>query len=395
MIVLIPAYEPDHQLIKLIRTIQEADPWPTIVVVDDGSGPDFQDVFDDAARLGCHVLSYAVNAGKGHALKSGFAFIAAEFPGHDVVCADSDGQHGVADILAVADRVRGVTATMVLGCRNFSGDVPARSKFGNAVTRWLFRLATGQGIRDTQTGLRGYRADMLPWLLTVHGQRYEYELNLLLEAKQAGYGIDSVEIATVYLDHNSGSHFRPVADSIRIYAPLLKFLGSSFSAFLVDTAAFLVLSALTDSLLMAVVGARVISSAVNFLVNRRLVFDHGTEKSLRSAAAGYMALVVILLAANYSIMLALTSVAVPDLLAKLVTEMALLGVSYAVQQRFLFARKVDVPLAGTTLAGTTLAGTTEPADVETHIPALVPAQFQHSGTGNRGHQSTNRFRRIR
>lgn len=389
MIILIPAYEPDHQLIKLINNIQEADPWLTIVVVDDGSGPAFRDLFDDAARLGCHVLSYGVNGGKGHALKSGFAFIATEFPGHDVVCADSDGQHGVADILTVADRVRGVTAAMVLGCRSFTGDVPARSKFGNTVTRWLFRLATGQRISDTQTGLRGYRADMLPWLLTVRGQRYEYELNLLLEAKQAGYGIESVEVATVYLDDNSGSHFRPVADSIRIYAPLLKFLGSSFSAFLVDTAAFLILSAVTDSLLVAVVGARAISAAVNFMVNRRLVFEHGKETSLRSAASGYVALVVVLLAVNYAIMWALTSLTVPNLLAKLVTELVLLGVSYAVQHRFLFARK-----AGATEPAVP-ASAAEPAAVESHIPTLVPTQFQHSWTGNRGTQPTNRFRRIR
>ncbi|MFJ6456281.1 GtrA family protein [Paenarthrobacter sp. NPDC091669] len=379
MIILIPAYEPDHQLINLIRKLQEADPWLTIVVVDDGSGPDYLKTFDDVARLGCHVLSYAVNGGKGHALKSGFSFIAECFPGHDVVCADSDGQHGVADILAVADRVRSVTGAMVLGCRNFSGNVPARSKFGNTVTRGLFRMATGQRIPDTQTGLRGYRADMLPWLVTVRGQRYEYELNLLLEAKRAGYGIECVEIATVYLDHNLGSHFRPVADSLRIYAPLLKFLGSSLSAFVVDLVMFLLLSAFTDSLLVAVAGARLVSASVNFLVNRRLVFEHGRDTSFRAAATGYVALVVALLSVNYAAMLTLTSLAVPDVLAKLVTEVALLGVSYAVQQRFLFVRK-------------TRAASTEPAATETHIPALVPAQFQHSMTGKSGDQSPKRFR---
>jgi putative flippase GtrA len=385
MIILIPAYEPDHQLTALVRKLREADPWLTIVVVDDGSGPDSKDTFDDAARLGCHVLSYPVNGGKGHALKSGFAFIAERFPGHDVVCADSDGQHGVADILAVADRVRRVSGAMVLGCRNFSGDVPARSRFGNTVTRGLFRLATGQRITDTQTGLRGYRADMLPWLLTVRGQRYEYELNLLLEAKQAGYGIDSVEIATVYLDHNSGSHFRPVADSIRIYAPLLKFLGSSLSAFVVDMVMFLLLSALTDSLLLAVVGARLVSATVNFMVNRRLVFEHGRDTSLRAAASGYVALVVVLLSANYSLMWALTSLAIPDLLAKLVTEITLLGISYAVQQRFVFVRKARASASGP-------AGMSETTHTETHIPALVPTQFQHSMTGKSGDQSPKRFR---
>ncbi len=377
MIILIPAYEPDQQLIKLVRNLQEADPWTSIVVVDDGSGPEYKDTFDAAARLGCHVLGYAVNGGKGHALKSGFAFITEHFPGHDVVCADSDGQHGVADILAVADRVRGVTAAMVLGSRNFTGNVPARSRFGNTVTRGLFRLATGQRITDTQTGLRGYKADMLPWLLTVRGQRYEYELNLLLEAKHAGYGISSVGIATVYLNDNAGSHFRPVADSIRIYAPLLKFLGSSLSAFAVDMVMFLVLIAITDSLLIAVLGARLVSATVNFLVNRRLVFEHGKDRPLRAAAAGYVALVLVLLAANYASIWALTSVSVPDLPAKILTEAALLGISFAVQHRFLFVRKG------------------RSGQKETHTRPLAPAQFQHSLPLKSGHQFPQRFRSNR
>lgn len=377
MIILIPAYEPDHQLITLVRNLQEAEPWISIVVVDDGSGPEYKDTFDAAAQLGCHVLGYAVNGGKGHALNSGFAFIAERFPGHDVVCADSDGQHGVADILAVADRVRHVTAAMVLGSRTFTGNVPARSRFGNTVTRGLFRLATGQRITDTQTGLRGYKADMLPWLLTVRGQRYEYELNLLLEAKHAGYGISSVGIATVYLNDNAGSHFRPVADSIRIYAPLLKFLGSSLSAFVVDMVMFLVLIGVTDSLLIAVLGARLVSATVNFLVNRRLVFEHGKDRPLRVAAAGYVALVLVLLAANYASILALTSVSVPDLPAKILTEAALLGISFVVQHRFLFSRKGRA------------------AQKETHTPPLVPAQFQHSVALKSGHQFPQRFRSNR
>ena len=415
MIILIPAYEPDQQLITLVRNLREADPWLTIVVVDDGSGPNYKDTFDAAARLGCHVHSYAVNGGKGHALKSGFAVIAEHFPGHDVVCADSDGQHGVADILAVADRVHRVTASVVLGCRSFTGDVPARSKFGNTVTRWLFRLATGQLIADTQTGLRGYRADMIPWLLGVRGERYEYELNVLLEAKQAGYGITSIEIATVYLDHNSGSHFRPVADSIRIYAPLLKFLGSSMSAFVVDMAMFLLLSVWTDSLILAVVGARLVSATVNFMVNRRLVFEHGRDTSFKAAATGYLALVIVLLSANYAAMWTLTSLAVPDLVAKLVTELTLLGISYSVQQRFLFVRKTrshpagpdsaagagtgSGPVSATGSGSGSVSGpapapasASASASAQTHIPALAPAQFQHSVAGKSGDQSPKRFR---
>lgn len=372
MIILIPAYEPDARFLELIGTIHAADPRLTLVVVDDGSGLAYRHIFDGAARLGCRVISYPVNRGKGHALKAGFGFIAEHFPGQDVVCADSDGQHSVVDILRVAERAGGTATAMVLGSRSFAGDVPALSRFGNAATRWLFRLATGERVQDTQTGLRGYPATMLPWLRSVRGERYEYELNVLLEAKAAGYGIDSVDIATIYLDHNSGSHFRPLADSVRIYAPLLKFFLSSFAGFLIDTAAFLVLSALTESVLAAVVGARAISATGNYLINRRLVFEHGRDKPATATAARYFALAVSLLAANYALLTGLAGAGIPDLPAKLLTELALLGVSYSVQQRFLFA------------AGAPKRRTLQhPAACEGHKPALVPAQPRHSLTVNR------------
>ncbi|WP_045732206.1 bifunctional glycosyltransferase family 2/GtrA family protein [Pseudarthrobacter chlorophenolicus] len=352
MIILIPAYEPDHHhLPALIRRIRAAEPWTAVVVVDDGSGPAYKDVFDDVRALGCHVLSYARNRGKGFALKAGFGFIADNLPGHDVVCADSDGQHTVTDILRVAGKVHGNSgdqrgaATMVLGSRSFSGNVPARSRLGNTATRALFTLATGERIPDTQTGLRGYPAAMLPWLRSVRGDRYEYELNLLLEAKNAGYSIQSLEIATVYLDHNSSSHFRPVADSVRIYAPLLKFLGSSFAAFLVDTTVFLLLTVLVDSLLLAVLGARAVSSAVNFLVNRHVVFEHGRQRPARSAGFRYFSLVAVLLTANVALIWALEAIAVPALAAKILAEIMLLAISFSVQQRWLFARKQDRPPA--------------------------------------------------
>lgn len=385
MIILIPAYEPDDQLLRLIRSILAAAPQLTLVVVDDGSGPGYQPVFDGAAGLGCTVIGYAGNRGKGHALKAGFGFIAEHFPGRDVVCADSDGQHRVEDILRVAERLPAASDAMVLGTRSFSGNVPARSKIGNTATRWLFRLATGESIPDTQTGLRGYPASMLPWLRGVPGERYEYELNLLLEARQAGYLIRTVDIATVYLDHNSGSHFRPLADSARIYAPLLKFLASSLTAFVLDTAAFLVLITVTGSVLFAVVGARGISSAVNFLINRHLVFCHGRERKATRTSVRYFALVLTLLAANLALMSALDQIAVAALPAKLLVEAALLAVSYSVQQRFLFApvRPAQAPADGARTAAVTAAVGA------THIPAMVPAQFPHSLSGNRRDQSTH------
>jgi putative flippase GtrA len=334
-VVLIPAYEPGGRLVDLVRELQAAAPGCAVVVVDDGSGPAFRAVFDDVAALGGTVLRHDTNRGKGAALRTGFAHVAGTHPGQDVVCADCDGQHAVDDVLRVADRVR-ETRTMVLGGRTFSGRVPVRSRFGNTVTRALFRGVTGSTVRDTQTGLRGYPAPMLDWLQDVPGDRFEYELNLLLRAPAAGHRVDEIPIRTIYLEGNASSHFRPLVDSARVYAPLLRYALSSLASAGVDAALLVVLQALTGSLAAGVVGARLVSSTVNFLVNRRLVFDDAAGSGLARAAAAYWALAATVLLANLGLMEVLTVAGFPLLVAKVVTESTLWATTYVVQRRFVF-----------------------------------------------------------
>ncbi|GIG42953.1 hypothetical protein Dsi01nite_009940 [Dactylosporangium siamense] len=211
-------YEPDQRLVDLVDGLRGAG--QAVVVVDDGSGPADAPVFQAVRDRGGTVLTHPVNRGKGVALKTGFRSAK-----EDVVCADADGQHRVEDILRVADHVRR-TGRTTLGVRRFTGPVPLRSSAGNALTRVVFAAVTGSRIQDTQTGLRGYPASRLGWLLEVPGERFEDEMRTLLLATRHG-GIDQVPIATVYLEHNASSHFRPLVDSARVYAPLLRFSASS------------------------------------------------------------------------------------------------------------------------------------------------------------------------
>jgi len=200
-------------------------------------------------------------------------------------------------------------------------------------------LATGRDVRDTQTGLRGYAAGLLPWLLTVPGERFEYEVTTLLQAVRRGLPLDQVGIATVYLQGNASSHFRPVLDSARVYAPLLTFLLSSLAAFGLDTATLLVLHGLLGGLLLPLLGARLLSSSVNFAVNRRLVFAAAGARPVRAAAVRYAGLAVVLLTANYLLLDALTALGLALLPAKLLTEVLLVTASYQVQRRTVFTRR--------------------------------------------------------
>jgi len=337
VIVLVPSFQPTARLLGVLDGLRAADPALGIVVVDDGSGPEYAPVFAAAAARGAEVLTHTVNRGKGSALKTGFRYVAEAHPHSDVVTADGDGQHTTEDILRVAEQL-GSGAALVLGGRRFTGEVPLRSRLGNTVARATFRAATGRRVGDTQTGLRGFRAALLPWLCTVPGDRFEYEFNVLLRSERAGHPVQEIEIETVYVEQNASSHFRPILDSLRVAKPLLAYVAASVASFAVDVAALAALFAVTGELLLSVVGARLLSGTINFLLNRHLVFAEREPRSLRKDALSYAALAAALLAANYGWMAALTTLGVPLLAAKVITEVALYVIGFQVQRRLVFSR---------------------------------------------------------
>lgn len=340
MIVLIPAYEPDHRLVSLVGAVRESGIADGVVVVDDGSGPSFSKVFSAAEQAGAEVISHPVNRGKGCALRTGFDFIANRHPGHGVVCADCDGQHEVAGIQAVAELIDENEPAMVLGTRRFVGRMPVASRVGNTLTRVLFTRVTGRPVYDTQTGLRGYPSSLLPWLCSVEGDRFEYELNLLLRGAREGIAAVEVPVDTIYIDGNASSHFRPLVDSLRVYAPLARFGASSISAFVVDFILLFVLHHVTGILWISAVGARVVSSTFNFAVNRLVVFDGDRGSGPASSALRYFGLVVLILVANLVLLHALRYwVGMPLAVAKVMTELSLFLGSYEVQRRFIFRRR--------------------------------------------------------
>ncbi|GAB2621125.1 hypothetical protein Aab01nite_35760 [Paractinoplanes abujensis] len=210
MVLLLPVYQPSPDRLRALVAAFEH-----VVVVDDGSS-------EPVTVPGAVVLRHPVNRGKGAALKTGFAYVARTHPGQPVICADADGQHSVEDIRRVQAEVE-ATGRLVLGVRRVRR-MPPRSRVGNAVTRTLFRAATGQWVRDTQTGLRGMPGSMLDRLLAVPGERFEYEMNVLLWAARDGQRIEQVPIDTTYLDGNASSHFGSVRDAARVYRSLLRFV---------------------------------------------------------------------------------------------------------------------------------------------------------------------------
>lgn len=349
MIILIPAYKPDQSLVRLAHALKAQDASAEILVIDDGSGSTYAPIFAELHLDGAIVQTHPVNRGKGAALRTGIEWARTNRPGEILVTADADGQHLPRDIFRVGVRTETAAAagqrTIILGVRTKpdpnAGEegtkVPLRSKIGNSATVGFFALATGARVADTQTGLRGFTPQILDWLLQIPGDKYEYEFSMLLRATRADVELVQVPIVKVYEPGNPTSHFRPLQDSALIYAPLLAFLASSFlTGFLVDAIALFVLVGMGAPLLAAVVGARVISALTNFTVNRIIMHDGGSRPSTSSSLVRYATLAVGILAANAALMEALTGLGASLLVAKILTELILIPVSFAVQRRWVF-----------------------------------------------------------
>jgi len=111
---------------------------------------------------------------------------------------------------------------LILGARAFDkATTPRRSYFGNRTTSWFFHLLYRVHLPDTQSGLRGIPMKEVGWLAKMSGQKYDYDMNMLIQALRRKIVIKQVPIETVYFDNNSGSHFRTVSDSARIIKTLL------------------------------------------------------------------------------------------------------------------------------------------------------------------------------
>ncbi len=348
--VLIPAYEPEESFVQYAALCAQRGP---LVVVDDGSGPKYSYIFEQIAAVpGCTVLHHHQNKGKGAALKTGFAHILNQMPDCDgVVTADCDGQHALDDVQRLCEAVQQRPDALSLGCRHFGPETPRRSMAGNRATSMAMRLLYGIQLEDTQTGLRGIPRDLLEEVAALPGQRYEYELEMLLWAKHRHVFMNVLTIQTRYFDNNQGSHYNTVRDSLRICVPLLRGLGQYMAAgaasAVVDVVAYAILVSvvftglsLVDRLLFSAVLARILSSLFNYLCNRRL--PQMQRKAFWPTAGRYYILWTFQLAGSVLGTWALCEIfQANELVAKYVVDILLSVLSYQVQLRWVFGEKEE------------------------------------------------------
>lgn len=349
--IIIPAYKPKLVLNDLVSGLRYM--WIEnfgnldklkIIIIDDGSGKSYQPIFSTLQNKAI-ILYHDFNQGKGRALKTAYKFLK-EFQYKDglVVTVDADGQHKLEDILKLVIEFNKEENFIYLGSRRFTGKVPIRSRFGNFITRKVFYLVTSREIFDTQTGLRAFPTRYLDFMLSIQGNRYEYEMNVLLKSVEKNIPIKEIEIATLYENNNESSHFKAIRDSIRIYGVILEqifaFASSSLLSFFIDYIMFLILGIFGISLILSNILARLISSSFNFILNSKFVFKN-EKYSYRKFLKYFMLAFAILMISTSCIYILNEIVLIPKLLAKLIVESIIFIFSWKFQKKYIFLNDIE------------------------------------------------------
>ena len=335
-IVLIPSYEPKEILTELVQKLKKAG--FDIIVVDDGSGEKYKNIFSAVLKY-AHVISYNENHGKGHALKTGLRYIQNNYRGkYTVITMDCDGQHSISDAINVCTEAEICHGSLILGSRKQGKGSPLRSRFGNCITRNIYRIVGGLSVYDTQTGLRAFDNTLLPFLISVRGERFEYEMNVLLEASRRKIPINEIAIKTIYIDKNSGSHFDKIKDSYRIYKEIIKFSLSSVAGFISDYIIYSLMILITSNIVLSNVIARIISATINFSINYRLVFK-AKGKVLNSAMRYFVLALCILIGNTVVLKLVTSKLAINPFAAKIITELVFFAGSFIIQRSFVFGKR--------------------------------------------------------
>ncbi len=210
--ILIPAYNAERTLPKLIGALVKLPVLPVkIVVIDDGSVDNTAEVAVIDPRV--LVKTLEKNQGKGNALKAGFELILQRYDVEYILCMDADLQHPVSsvpDFLAIAAEGK---SKYVIGNRlKRPGLMPVHRILSNTITSWLISRVTGQRIKDSQCGYRLIHRDVLAGL-ALQESGFQLESEMIIRASQMSHRIDFIDIPTVY--ETGSSNISNLKDTMR------------------------------------------------------------------------------------------------------------------------------------------------------------------------------------
>lgn len=180
LMLLIPAYNEEANIQRVVSEIVRDYPEYDYVVVNDGSRDQTAAI---CRREGYRMLDLAVNLGLAGAFQTGMRY--AWEQGYDAVLQyDGDGQHDAKYIRQMVETMEREKANIVIGSRFVTKPKPMTSRMlGSRVIAAAMKLTTGKRLTDPTSGMRLYDRRMI--------QRYAQNINFGPEPDTIAYLIRS------------------------------------------------------------------------------------------------------------------------------------------------------------------------------------------------------------
>lgn len=209
----IPVYREHQRLFEALQKVtaflaSTTDVAVDVIYVDDGSPDDSAAIINaliaDREDPQVRLLRYAVNQGKGFAVKTGVLAASGDL----ILMSDADLSTPLEDWRKLYAAIK-AGADVACGSRAVRGahigkPPPLVRRLLSRIFNLLVRLSGVRGIRDTQCGFKLFRAEAARRIFErLQTRRFAFDVEMIVLARDMGYRVDEVPVNWDYSGHST------------------------------------------------------------------------------------------------------------------------------------------------------------------------------------------------
>jgi len=217
-LIIIPAYNEEENIAKVLKDIKESNPDVDILVVNDGSTDNTSKI---AKQMGVMVLDIPFNMGYGGAIQTGFRF--AEENGYDfVITMDGDDQHDPYSVKNLIESMEQEGADVVIGSRFIEGTY--KMGIAKKIGVWLFskiaRLYTGMNFTDPTSGFQLFNSNVFSYLSRGDNYPLDYpDVNIIMALHKMRFKVVEAPVRMMEKPNGKSMHsgLKPMVYVIKMF----------------------------------------------------------------------------------------------------------------------------------------------------------------------------------
>lgn len=224
-LIIIPAFNEEVSLARVLSDTRQSNPYADIVVVNDGSTDHTSEI---AKQAGVKVLDIPFNIGYGGAIQTGFRLATEE--GYDfVITLDGDAQHDPASILNLTEAMEREGADVIIGSRFLGApySMSAARRIGVFIFSRIAGLYTGQVFTDPTSGFQLLNRTVFSYLSAGDNYPLDYpDVNIIMALHKKQFKVREAPVRMVEKHKGKSMHsgLRPLVYVVRMFLAILMVL---------------------------------------------------------------------------------------------------------------------------------------------------------------------------